>query len=966
MGVNIVNPVALAGAEQQIQQQQQQISQAQQARESQIAQLQKPLEFSQAQLRSGMTGYAQRQAAAQQQQQNVGQAQQEFKTFQQQVAPVKEELSKAQGQIDSYRQEVKAAATAEALFNSGNMYIKNATPPLVQKYLTELERGRDVGARIDEMNAKLSTIQSKSQFESMFTPQQQSQLLDSGTIAFKEVPVKTTSTETASNIPLVSFSRNIPTGSYSYTSTGQAYLPKEIGVIPQSPRLGMDILTGVAKVGAGISRFETNIFSTFFGGVNVGITKEQAAKTYKLTPEQIETVFADRSTVTGADIINLKLFPVTSVEKAELGPAGKAAKFGTTVALLVPAVRNIASSFGTYRATGATVSQATGATVQNIFKGLSPVQMDTSGIRYKIVSGKPIEVGASPLTSKTTFSDTEAAMFSKINVEKGWRIPTRLEMRYAPTLDGTPAPKTIANLVNYQYLTAAGNVKTIPLGKQFSSDINVLRTVVSAQEIPVKVTKFGAATTLKISRVGELGTGTGISNLGLGGSVSNVGRGKLTQVDINKLPEEVLKGLTDIKLTYKPGEASYAIKSTDAGVGMGYSKITFRKLFSSEYTMGAPELGGTKFFPSGRPRIASGTSVSAPTKIDADIKSLQTDEGLKDFMIQLTKGTSTGALTSGRKTAIGSFKTIDISAMPYGGGAGSSGGNYAYDKFGRKIASIKPGEFIGGGGSGEFTGSNLDKQMFEILGSKSVQSAIVQDIVFTAVTPISKSIPLTKSSYSLKQFTIPVSVSGTTTSGITKQISITTPTTIVSTTPITLTKTTQSTTPLTIPATTTTPITVTTPISITTPLTVTSPTPPPFTPTTPGFLFPSTKVQKRATKLFGITKAYKTLIKRQGKFFEVGKLLSKGEAVKLGEKRITGTLGRTFKVEEMKTDMPTLGLSEYKPSAKEFREFRISGGKKIPLKDTFIKIKVLQTRSEVREIQSARKSKLFGGKIKIL
>jgi hypothetical protein len=112
------------------------------------------------------------------------------------------------------------------------------------------------------------------------------------------------------------------------------------------------------------------------------------------------------------------------------------------------------------------------------------------------------------------------------------------------------------------------------------------------------------------------------------------------------------------------------------------------------------------------------------------------------------------------------------------------------------------------------------------------------------------------------------------------------------------------------------------------------------------------KISKQAMK--SQSKAYQLLIKRFGKYKPI-KITTRGRALKLGEEITRKTLAASFKV------VPTKKLITQKDIdysvGKEFRQFKIKKGKRIPLLDEFIQKKGtrLGTKSEVSEIMGFRK-----------
>lgn len=105
------------------------------------------------------------------------------------------------------------------------------------------------------------------------------------------------------------------------------------------------------------------------------------------------------------------------------------------------------------------------------------------------------------------------------------------------------------------------------------------------------------------------------------------------------------------------------------------------------------------------------------------------------------------------------------------------------------------------------------------------------------------------------------------------------------------------------------------------------------------------------SKIFG----YKTFYLKKGKRVYLGGVRTKGEAIRRGEEFTLSNLRATFGVK--KTAVKITGTERtYQPSSKYFRSYRISKGKKVPLKDIFIQKKGqrLAFKPEIREIQLAR------------
>lgn len=116
---------------------------------------------------------------------------------------------------------------------------------------------------------------------------------------------------------------------------------------------------------------------------------------------------------------------------------------------------------------------------------------------------------------------------------------------------------------------------------------------------------------------------------------------------------------------------------------------------------------------------------------------------------------------------------------------------------------------------------------------------------------------------------------------------------------------------------------------------------------------------KMAIKSTPTEKGFKAFVLKGKKKVYVSSALPKLSALRKGEEVALKTLRATFGIEPAKQLIKKKDLSGYTPSKKIFREYRIKAGKKIPLKDTFIQRrgKRLVTKSEVKELQSYRKSR---------
>jgi hypothetical protein len=101
-------------------------------------------------------------------------------------------------------------------------------------------------------------------------------------------------------------------------------------------------------------------------------------------------------------------------------------------------------------------------------------------------------------------------------------------------------------------------------------------------------------------------------------------------------------------------------------------------------------------------------------------------------------------------------------------------------------------------------------------------------------------------------------------------------------------------------------------------------------------------------------------LKRKGKFRAVSPVTSRLSALDIGTLRAKETLGATFKIEKVRgTPISVKTGNEFQKFRNEFRDYKIRGNQRIGLNDEFIQLEKfrLNTRSEVSEIQGARKNK---------
>jgi hypothetical protein len=108
------------------------------------------------------------------------------------------------------------------------------------------------------------------------------------------------------------------------------------------------------------------------------------------------------------------------------------------------------------------------------------------------------------------------------------------------------------------------------------------------------------------------------------------------------------------------------------------------------------------------------------------------------------------------------------------------------------------------------------------------------------------------------------------------------------------------------------------------------------------------------------TLGYETYIKSFGKILRLPGIRSKGNALKFGETKVLSgkrALSATFFVKP--TKVMVSDTTNYRPSDKLFREYKIKKGKKISLMDMFIQRrgKRLVTGSEISALKQARRKK---------
>jgi len=103
------------------------------------------------------------------------------------------------------------------------------------------------------------------------------------------------------------------------------------------------------------------------------------------------------------------------------------------------------------------------------------------------------------------------------------------------------------------------------------------------------------------------------------------------------------------------------------------------------------------------------------------------------------------------------------------------------------------------------------------------------------------------------------------------------------------------------------------------------------------------------------------LLKEKGKFKEQKGTYLRGKAIKLGAMLTKQRLASTFKIQPTKQTVSGMDI-DYKPSKKEFREYKIVKGKQVPMENQWIELrgKRLTTRAEKGAFVTARRQKKGG------
>lgn len=131
-------------------------------------------------------------------------------------------------------------------------------------------------------------------------------------------------------------------------------------------------------------------------------------------------------------------------------------------------------------------------------------------------------------------------------------------------------------------------------------------------------------------------------------------------------------------------------------------------------------------------------------------------------------------------------------------------------------------------------------------------------------------------------------------------------------------------------------------------------------PSTPYVPIPRYNQEGSYSRYYGLTpseiQAFRVFTKRYGKVIELARGLPRGKALLTGARYTKGTLGASFKIEPFGTT--TTPDISFTPD-QEFRTYRVSRGRRIPLTDEFIQRRKFRLSSipERREILQAKRSK---------
>ena len=130
----------------------------------------------------------------------------------------------------------------------------------------------------------------------------------------------------------------------------------------------------------------------------------------------------------------------------------------------------------------------------------------------------------------------------------------------------------------------------------------------------------------------------------------------------------------------------------------------------------------------------------------------------------------------------------------------------------------------------------------------------------------------------------------------------------------------------------------------------------------PQRFLPKTKERREAVKGFRI------FVKRKGKRVFLEGVFPREEAIRRGTRQTRRTLRATFGIVEAGAIPRRRRAPAFLPSPRVFRTYQIIKGKKVPLKDTWIQKAPyrLSARTEVKEIQVARKRRKGGRKVRWL
>ena len=112
--------------------------------------------------------------------------------------------------------------------------------------------------------------------------------------------------------------------------------------------------------------------------------------------------------------------------------------------------------------------------------------------------------------------------------------------------------------------------------------------------------------------------------------------------------------------------------------------------------------------------------------------------------------------------------------------------------------------------------------------------------------------------------------------------------------------------------------------------------------------------KKRKINRIKELKAYTLLLRKRGKYKQVGTNLTRGQALRLGSEKVLNDIARTFKIAETGRTKEVFGYQEdFMPSDIQFRAYQVKKGKRVPLTNTFIQRTSANLKSEAERFQLA-------------